>query len=651
VNARVSNINRQIPSLLTLLVVALSSLLMQGTAFALSSYSTAGPPKTLFQPTFDPADCRGCHGFTKSTSLRLSGPSTTLPPGTRTTTLRLLGGSSKTWTELNNGAVTGNQSFTVSLNTGLNNFNYCIFDAIKKQNCGSTTVTVQQRVNQNPVVTVDPSSLQLDIGGTSKITVQKSDPDNDPVTISTSSDNELVATVSNTPDGSGKYTITGVAAGSAEITFSGLDGKTGIDNATVSVTVKNNNGESGSISFAESEYWINEGDTVAVPLKRSNGSTGNVSVYVRIRGITATPGSDFQRANRDPNDFNATIRWANGEILDLVSGSEKSIDIKAVRDGLAGEGVESFEIVMVNIAGGSFGPITTATIYIQDQDSGGGSGTFAFEKSEYRIREGQSAAVAMIRSGGSSGDIVVGVKIRPVTASGGADFIRNDINSTDTDFNINARWDNGQVVDYVTGQPKTINIKSIADGLSGEGEEYLEIEMVNINGASLGGITKATVYIEDVVTDPDPTDYCVYPGGDTGKWGWDNVARKSCPPVSDETDNGTGDETDTGNCVYPAGDTSIWGWDNVARKSCHPVNNDTDNGSGDESDTGKGNCVYPAGDTSTWGWDNVARKSCPPNNDQPVNPFIPATNCLYPGGDTSMWGWDNVARISCPPTS
>jgi hypothetical protein len=657
-------------------------------AYALDSYRTSGVSKSVVEN-----GCQACHGVNNDDNSLFIAGKANLPYTTTSTTVSVVGATfgRNSYTVFDGDVPQKSRSFLVSgLTPGsTKSINYCILDSgtvggIKGRNCDSVVVSVASAPpppSNNPgSISFENTQYTINEGDTVKVPVIRTNGSSGNVSVSVlirgigatpgsdfvragNNPNDFNATI-RWKDGEVLDFITGQektidiraladAVGGEgveqlEIEMVGISGASFGPNtkATISIKDKDISGGSGRFSFEREEYRIREGQTAGVAMIRSGGSVGDVVVNVKIRPITASGGSDFIRndINSSPTDFNLNARWSNGQIVDYVTGKPKTINIASLIDGLTGEGVETVEIEMVGINGASFGDITKATVFIEDGDTDT-SGSFSFERSEYRIEEGQSAGVAMIRSGGSSGNVIVNVRIRPISATPGTDFVRNDINSTATDFSLNARWDNGQILDYVTGLPKTINIDALHDSESGEGLETVEIEMIGISGGTLGRITKAIIYIKDidsVVVD----DYCVYPGGNTSLWGWDNVNSKSCPPNSVVEPPivieppGVFD-----NCVYPGGDTNQWGWDNVANKSCRPVT-----GTG----TGTGNCVYPGGDTGKWGWDDIAKVSCRPLAEDPVvtepsNPFLPADNCEYPGGDTTLWGWDNVSRKSCPP--
>ncbi len=623
---------------------ALLALLISGNLQAHPNYSS-GPPAGIVKA---PTNCTGCHsgGVEDDNSLVVTSPPP-LPAGTTSTTLSVVGGTANrnTWTVFDNKTPTKSRTITVNgLSTGTKLYSYCILDAatttFKRHNCGTTSVTVLEPDNRDPVVTADPTSDSIEVGSSIGVKVSSSDPDGQQVTVTAKSSAPGVATVSSNPDSSGRYTVTGIAEGRTTITFTGRDSKGAIDTATTQITVTKKpppTGGNGAIGFAKAEYRVREGDLVEVGMERSGGASGEVVVDIQIRGITATGGSDFQRAEGNPTDFNVSRRWIDGEVLDRTSGGLKTVNLQILLDGLAGEGVETLELEMTNISGGSFAGTTKTTLFIEDLDTPQSGGTISFDKAEYRVTEGDRVDVGMIRSAGSSGEVVVDIQIRGITATGGSDFQRAEGNPTD--FNVSRRWLDGEVLDRTTGGLKTVNIQTLIDNASAEGTETLELAMTDINGASIGQPSITTIYIKDS-DDGGSGNSCVYPGGDTTQWGWDSTAGQSCPPTGTEPPPVTPPQT--GNCVYPGGDTTQWGWDNVAGLSCPP---------GDTPPTTPpqtNNCVYPGGDTSQWGWDSTAGLSCPPGDTPPTTP-PQSDNCAYPGGDTTQWGWDSVAGQSCAP--
>lgn len=176
------------------------------------------------------------------------------------------------------------------------------------------------------------------------------------------------------------------------------------------------------------------------------------------------------------------------------------------------------------MSGGKLGSRTTTTIKIEDNYyvDPWNPDSINFERSRYTVKEGEKINVPRIRSGGSSGEVTVDITIRGVTATAGADFQRAE--GDPLDFGVRRRWIDGEIQDR-TGGLKTVNIQAMADRLFNEGVESFILEIVDISGAYLGNVTQTTVSIENV---SNTVSGCVYPGGDTTQWGWDNVLQISC---------------------------------------------------------------------------------------------------------------------------
>ena len=257
-----------------------------------------------------------------------------------------------------------------------------------------------------------------------------------------------------------------------------------------------------TFSFENSSYTVIEGYRIEIPLLRLNGSSGDAQVFVQIRGESATAGVDFSRLEAsDPLDFNVGAIWADGEVLDNVTGRNKSIVLQTTPDDDI-EGNETLVLEIKNVVGGVPGSITRVTVVIEDEyafgnDSGG---SFSFQQSEYRIAEGEKVEIPIDRLGGASGEAQLLIQIRGETATTGEDFYRAESDDL-YDFNVGVRWADGEVLDNVTGREKYIAIQSIADSLVGEGDETLILEMVDSVGDEIGPITVTRVTVEDNTQD------------------------------------------------------------------------------------------------------------------------------------------------------
>lgn len=100
------------------------------------------------------------------------------------------------------------------------------------------------------------------------------------------------------------------------------------------------------------------------------------------------------------------------------------------------------------------------------------------------------------------------------------------------------------------------------------------LDCVDTDGDGWGWNGVESCFIERVVNT------CVDPDGDG--YGWNGV--ETCDPDS---------QSASGICIYPGGDSSQWGWNEIARESCPPVIS--------------GQCIDADGDG--WGWNGLT--SCP----------------------------------------
>jgi hypothetical protein len=106
-------------------------------------------------------------------------------------------------------------------------------------------------------------------------------------------------------------------------------------------------------------------------------------------------------------------------------------------------------------------------------------------------------------------------------------------------------------------------------------------------------------------------------------------------------------QAQTNNCSYE--DAALfdgWGWDPVARQSCPPLEAPatTDDG-----------CDYSSADLyDGWGWNPETRQSCPPIDTPatptPTTPSTPDSLCDYrDAAINGGWGWNATDRVACPP--
>ena len=120
----------------------------------------------------------------------------------------------------------------------------------------------------------------------------------------------------------------------------------------------------GTLRFSLATYTVNEGDGAAtIAVQRINGDDGAVSVQYSAAEGTAKPGQDFTAVT-------GTLSWGNND------DSNKTFTVPILND-TAAEASETVNLSLFSPTGGATVDATrgTATLVIQDNDSGGGGGT------------------------------------------------------------------------------------------------------------------------------------------------------------------------------------------------------------------------------------------------------------------------------------
>lgn len=226
-------------------------------------------------------------------------------------------------------------------------------------------------------------------------------------------------------------------------------------------------GPQGTISFTESSYGVDEGQSVTLELQRGGSSSGNVGV-----------GFEIIAASGDTADVAGIIAspvWSDGD--DLVKG----IGISFSNDGMA-EGLQQFVVRLVAPTGGAtLSGTTVANVFVSDP---GATPVVDFDRNEiFTAERGFATAVAVLRRSGSAiGAVSVDYSISGGDASAGSDFTGS------TDGTIS--WADGD------GEPKWIEFAVVDDG-AGEPDEYFELTLSNAVGAAVGSQASLRVNIAD----------------------------------------------------------------------------------------------------------------------------------------------------------
>ena len=118
----------------------------------------------------------------------------------------------------------------------------------------------------------------------------------------------------------------------------------------------------GSLQFSLAAYSVGEGtSTATIAVTRTGGSGGAVGVHYAATAGTATAGSDFTATS-------GTLSWADGD------SAAKTFGVTIKNDTLV-ESTETVHLALGSPTGGAALGLSSATLSILDNDSGGGGGT------------------------------------------------------------------------------------------------------------------------------------------------------------------------------------------------------------------------------------------------------------------------------------
>ncbi|HEX3022559.1 MAG TPA: Calx-beta domain-containing protein [Lachnospiraceae bacterium] len=218
----------------------------------------------------------------------------------------------------------------------------------------------------------------------------------------------------------------------------------------------------GTFQFNPTTLSVGESDgNTSFTIVRSGGSDGMVQVNYSVTGGTASKGTDYTLAD-------GTLTFADGE-------TSKTITVTIVKDKLA----ESNETVEVKLGsatnGASVGTDAKVQLTILDNDSAIQFGTDKVIAS----KDAESAEITVIRSGNTSGTVMVDYTITGGTAVNGTDYKRSA----------------GTLTFAAGEQSKTISITNLNKNLAEP--RTVEITLNNVTGeASLGSISKVLLTIQ-----------------------------------------------------------------------------------------------------------------------------------------------------------
>ncbi|WP_304441973.1 Calx-beta domain-containing protein, partial [Motiliproteus sp. MSK22-1] len=240
---------------------------------------------------------------------------------------------------------------------------------------------------------------------------------------------------------------------------------------STSISTEAAEAQPGELNISETGVTVNEEDgTATVTVTRSAGTSGAASVEFSTADGSAVDGSDYAATS-------GTLSWADGET------GPKSIQITIVDDSVD-EPDESFTVNLSNPVGASLGTSTTATVTIDDNDDA--AGTLQISSIPGSAGEGEgSFTVSVSREGGSEGAAQVSITTAG-SAVAGSDY------STDT-----------TLLSWADGESGVKNlVVTLVDDTEVEGDETLEIQLSNVQGADLGSPASGTITIQDNENNP-----------------------------------------------------------------------------------------------------------------------------------------------------
>lgn len=250
-----------------------------------------------------------------------------------------------------------------------------------------------------------------------------------------------------------------------------LNGATLGDAATVNIV---DDDSPGVLQLSQPVYSFSEGvGSASITVTRTGGSSGAVSIKCATSNGSATS-ADYTAV------VSSTLNWADGD------AASKTCSV-SITDDAAPESTEDFSVHLFDITGGAIlGPITSAQVLIEDNDSTPNPGIVEFSQPTFTFNETDAnfnATVYAIRRDGSEGSVTANVTFVDGTAiGGGTDF---------TPITASVTWGNG-----VTA-PQPITFTVIGDTFQEAVESFNIILSGPTNGAVLGPKNNAEVRLLD----------------------------------------------------------------------------------------------------------------------------------------------------------
>jgi hypothetical protein len=237
--------------------------------------------------------------------------------------------------------------------------------------------------------------------------------------------------------------------------------------SVATVTINDDDQNTGNLSFSSSTYSISEASgTAVISVVRSGGSNGQLTVDFAATNGSASAGSDYQPTT-------GTLVFGPGVITQTFS-------IPIIND-TAVEGDETVNLNLSNVQGGGGLTFpTTAVLTIVDNDTNV-PGVLSLSSANYQTGEGDTATITVVRTGGSNGTVTVHYAATGSSATTAQDFVA--VNETLT-------FGPGEV-------SKAFTVQTVEDSAD-EPNETINITLsAPTGGATLGSPSTATLTIVD----------------------------------------------------------------------------------------------------------------------------------------------------------
>lgn len=237
------------------------------------------------------------------------------------------------------------------------------------------------------------------------------------------------------------------------------------------------------VGFSSSTYSVNEGvagNAILISVTRTGSTNGTVTVGYQTTDGSAVAGQDYT---------------AQAGLLTFGPGVTVKTFTVGINDDSIIESTETFSLSLSNASGNAALAITSATVFIVDNDFRAGDLTFS--ATSYLVPEsGGSVSISIARTNGSTGVLSVDYRTVAGTAAGGGDYVSQS----------------GTLV-FTEGQTNHTITITILDDVAVEGDESFFVQLFNpASGTVISGVTNVQVTIVDEEFGPGSLDRTFDPG-------------------------------------------------------------------------------------------------------------------------------------------